>query len=459
MAEIEGLADNIIGVALVSDQIAFIYGAESWLRPPTEDEYQAFENSLSGDITSLITDESGQGYSVMTFLNHPDVPASLARDVREKERISEMPPIADTTDGDFLADYTTSVSNYDELTPNADSLPRRTRVPPTSNDHSKAVTSDKPMTFLTGTSHNHVIDIPFESKQPHVASVCVSADGRTAITGHFDRLIRLWDLSDGRLLRIFEGHQSSVDAVELSADGKLIISGTALGEIFIWDCATAQRLCSFETTDGCRINSVSMTSDASLALSNRDMNDVMGHRPLILWNTNTGRSILTMSEAPGMLGAVNAARISPDGGYAVSASQEGAVRRWDTATGEVSGEFGVHDADAYAVCISADSRFVASGGDDHLVKVWDAGSQECIATLSGHTGCVMSVTLARDGQVALSSGSDNTARVWNVQTGDCLAVLDGHSQRVYSHMSPDGRTVVCGSRDNKISVWSLDWKP
>jgi WD40 repeat protein len=53
----------------------------------------------------------------------------------------------------------------------------------------------------------------------------LSTDGRFALYGSADKTLRLWKTSTGECLRIFEGHTSQVDAVCLSADGRWALSG------------------------------------------------------------------------------------------------------------------------------------------------------------------------------------------------------------------------------------------
>ena len=61
-------------------------------------------------------------------------------------------------------------------------------------------------------------------------SVAVSADGRFAATGAWDRdnstgVIRLWDLSSGAKLREIMGHVHYVNALAFSPDGSQLLSG------------------------------------------------------------------------------------------------------------------------------------------------------------------------------------------------------------------------------------------
>jgi len=67
-----------------------------------------------------------------------------------------------------------------------------------------------------------------------VNSVCLSSDGRHALSGSDDRTVKLWDVATGRCLRTFEGHTGRVNCVALSADCRYALSGSSDCTIKVW---------------------------------------------------------------------------------------------------------------------------------------------------------------------------------------------------------------------------------
>jgi WD40 repeat protein len=75
-------------------------------------------------------------------------------------------------------------------------------------------------------------------------------DGKQVATCGYDRLIKLWDVETGKLVRELKDHSDAVYGVAFSPDGKLLASGSADRAVKIWDVASGKRLHTLaESTD------------------------------------------------------------------------------------------------------------------------------------------------------------------------------------------------------------------
>ncbi len=67
-----------------------------------------------------------------------------------------------------------------------------------------------------------------------VKAVVVTSDGK-AISGSWDKTLKVWDVESGEELRTLEGHTGVVNAVALTSDGKKAISGSYDKTLKVWD--------------------------------------------------------------------------------------------------------------------------------------------------------------------------------------------------------------------------------
>ena len=74
----------------------------------------------------------------------------------------------------------------------------------------------------------------FQGHESLVTSVCLSADGCYALSGGYDRVFKLWNVTTGACLRTFGGHDHIVQSVALSTDGSHALSGGYDGTLRLW---------------------------------------------------------------------------------------------------------------------------------------------------------------------------------------------------------------------------------
>ena len=73
-----------------------------------------------------------------------------------------------------------------------------------------------------------------------IRALAVSPDGKHLASGGNDRLVKLWNLADGKLVQEFSGHELDVYSVTFHPDGKFLLSGDLMGKVQQWDLATGK---------------------------------------------------------------------------------------------------------------------------------------------------------------------------------------------------------------------------
>lgn len=101
---------------------------------------------------------------------------------------------------------------------------------------------------------------------PSSGGLSVSPDGRTALAGSSDHVLRLWDLETGVEIQRFEGHTQEVLCVAFSPDNQRILSGSVDKTVRLWDLKTKQQLACFEG-HGEHVNGVAFSADGRYVLS------------------------------------------------------------------------------------------------------------------------------------------------------------------------------------------------
>ncbi|HEV3023570.1 MAG TPA: WD40 repeat domain-containing serine/threonine-protein kinase, partial [Pirellulales bacterium] len=291
-----------------------------------------------------------------------------------------------------------------------------------------------------------------------VRSVAAAADGRFALSGSDDKIVRLWDLENRCELRRLSGHTAAVMSVAFSPDGRRAVSGSWDGTVRVWDVIKAKEFRRFEG-DWHAVKSVAFAPNGRLALAGTD--DNVAH----LWDLDNGRE-LARFEGHGDL--VQCLVFAPGGAVAVSGSDDSTLRFWDVETGREIGKLQGHTDAVTSVAFAPDGRRVLSGSSDKTARLWDPESVREIRCFDGHSNWVNSVAFGPGGTTVLTGsggdisdgqfheGDDKTVRLWDLESGHELCRFEGHQGPVTSvAYVPGTRHVVSGSLDGTVRLLQI----
>jgi len=280
-----------------------------------------------------------------------------------------------------------------------------------------------------------------------VMSVSVTPDGRWAVTGSYDKTMRVWDLETGTCLQTLHGHFDEIRSVSMTPDGRRAVTGCYDNTVRVWDM---ERGICLRTLEGHRegVGSVSVTPDGC-----RVVTGSLDHTVRI-WNVESGMCLRTLE---GHQDGVRSVSLTPDGCRAVTGSMDHTVRVWDLESGVCLRTMKGHSDEVRGVAVTPDGRRAVTGSWDKTVKVWDVESGECLQTLVGHSGGVMSVSVTPDGRQTVAGTDNNEMWIWDLKSGTHVRTLLGHGESIYSvNITADGRRAVTGSLDPTVRVWDLE---
>jgi serine/threonine protein kinase len=197
-----------------------------------------------------------------------------------------------------------------------------------------------------------------------------------------------------------------------------------------------------------RVRAVAVTPDGGRAVSASD------DQTLRCWDLQTGS---TKQVLRGHTGAVTGVAVTPDGRHAISASDDHTVRIWDLQTGLAQVLTG-HTDDVDSVAMLPDGHRFISGSYDGELRIWDWENGQTVSQFGPHTHAMMFYSLAvtPDGRRAITGLTDGTLRVWDLGTGQTVSVLTGHTALVDCvALTPDGHRAISGSWDFTLRLWDL----
>jgi len=279
-----------------------------------------------------------------------------------------------------------------------------------------------------------------------ISGLAYSPDGSLLAVGTYGS-VTIWNLATGQPVKMLTNVLGSVNDIRFRPDGKwLAVSGgqpAARGDIRIYQVSDWKLL----ATLGGYTDVV-----ASMAFS-PDGTQLVGtsfDKTVRLWDMATFQSVGTFT---GHSDFVYSVAFDPKGEWFVTASKDRTCRIIDRKTLKSRLTLSGMDQEVLAVAVSPDGKSIVSSGLEPQMHWWDAQTGERTKKVAGHDVAVYELSFAGDGNLVASAAADKTVRLWNPATGAQIRSLLALSQAYTVSLRPDGKQIAAGGFDGQVRIW------
>ncbi len=249
-----------------------------------------------------------------------------------------------------------------------------------------------------------------------------------------------------RPIHTMETQAQTVHAADLSVNGRHLITGGADRAAIVRDTHSGEIL-ALLPDHGATVQAAALSPDMRFAVS------ASGQGRIYLWNLENGPVVEPTKNYSGHFGAIYTVSISPDGRRFVTGGWDNAVRLWCRETGDLLHAFTGHSRQVISSAFSPDGRLVLTGSADSTARLWDVEAGGLVRVFSQGAGRINAVAFSPCGRRILTGGSDGVARVWSEETGELLlSFAYGEGWVVSAAFSDDGKWLLTGHLDGRARL-------
>ncbi|XP_044296830.1 guanine nucleotide-binding protein subunit beta-like protein 1 isoform X1 [Varanus komodoensis] len=143
--------------------------------------------------------------------------------------------------------------------------------------------------------------------------------------------------------------------------------------------------------------------------------------------------------------------------------EDGSVVLWNLSTGSTLSRLACHQEPIMGLDFDAEKAKGVSGSSEKILCVWSLDEQQNLELQQTHqltNPGIAETALRPDKKILATAGWDHRIRLFGWKKLKPLAVLDYHTAAIHcvafsDHAQPSERLLAAGSKDHRISLWSI----
>ena len=300
-----------------------------------------------------------------------------------------------------------------------------------------------------------------------ITMMALSPDEVNLLTGDEEGVLKLWSIEPWEMKASWKGHENPVRGLAFTPNGRGLISGSSTfpsspisaseGSLKLWDLSDGRLVHSFEGFhEG--VSRLAMFPDGRLVA-------VAGYWGfLYVMEVKSGRTVRVLDRGPDpelletsfLEKGVMSLGVSPQGDHIYSGHMNGEVIFWEADGGGRQTSLRKHEGTVLSIAVSAEGR-ICSGGRDGMIICWSPDTGKHFCEFTDHKDGVTQLTASPGGDVWISIDRSGVAKTWpDFLTQEVMREFKAFLTPVSATaLSPGGRLALIGCDTGEVMLWEV----
>jgi WD40 repeat protein len=276
-----------------------------------------------------------------------------------------------------------------------------------------------------------------------ISAIDISPDDKNIAGLCGDDFVRIWQVSDGKLIKEWNVFDYYSNQLIYSKDGNALLSFNGKN-ILYYNSLTGEPIKTFDETPD-DIVSINFTPDGQHIITRN--ND----RRLYLWNIETGEQVRAYQWADREFSPI---AFDKENKYIITGFKRN-LKIWDMASGELAESIAQHTADVTVIETNRETNIIFTGSKDRTVSAWNFDTGKKIVSFKWHSGNVGGIELIFNGKYLLTFAAEKVS-LWKVSDGENLYEFEPFSTYISSFCtSGDNSLLFVSASGEHLKVYDL----
>jgi WD40 repeat protein len=276
-----------------------------------------------------------------------------------------------------------------------------------------------------------------EGYEKEVSQAVFGPDSRALAVVTSEPVLRVWDATNGEVIRSWEQLDLPVSTVAFTADGQGLVTYDWTRKTSVLDLATGER---HEGKEIPGTSPLAMSADGSTLMC--------GAQQAVVFSDQTGEGVVR--ELEGLISTIECMAVTGEGRKVAAGTGKGSVIVWDAETGQRLRTDQADESYVAAVAFSPDGRRLVTGADDCTTIIWDTETGGEVRRLQRRRAGISGIALSPDASFLAVLSWDQALHVWDTESGRHTWMVDWEGSREGIAISPDGKTIAVVGSEGRI---------